>query len=271
LEKEFKLERFLSPPTSTRAALLVLDNKREKRLLKLYYDYDCADEINALNLLKYQHHIIQLLDSFRVELDHGEYCTAEVFPFIDASKNPSTYRDMWLYLRQLFQAIDYCHLMKVIHADIKPTNVLFSNNELHLIDVGEAISFDKAEQEDGKEVGTPAYRSPEAWKEHTLKPATDLWGVAMIILEFVYGVVPFENLASSNNPYQQIAKFVHRVSSGGDFLCQSHPPGFTHSEPSGETHCRNMKLCLQHLLVLQPEKRIGARDSIVLINSFNPL
>ena len=72
--------------------------------------------------------------------------------------------DIWRYFRQLILAIQYCHqVIKVIHRDIKPDNLLLDDNgDLKLADFGVSKEL-KTDQDDTCKdtTGSGYYMSPE--------------------------------------------------------------------------------------------------------------
>ena len=48
------------------------------------------------------------------------------------------------YIKQIIEAINYCHKYKVVHRDLKPDNIIISENmEVKLIDFGLANEITK--------------------------------------------------------------------------------------------------------------------------------
>lgn len=96
-----------------------------------------------------------------------------------------------LYIVQVCEALDYCHSKGVIHRDIKPENILLGRNgELKLADFGWSV-FDRT----GKRMtlcGTLDYLPPEMLDGDLYDTTVDIWGVGVLLYEFLCGYPPFE-------------------------------------------------------------------------------
>jgi serine/threonine protein kinase len=89
-------------------------------------------------------------------------------------------------IRQLIEALEYCHLTKVmIHRDIKPENIMLtSNGAVQLIDFG--LAQDASLEIAQPSVGTDAYLAPEtAFGEYG--PASDMWSVGKVLCFMLFG------------------------------------------------------------------------------------
>ncbi|CAM8921973.1 unnamed protein product [Rhodiola kirilowii] len=94
------------------------------------------------------------------------------------------------YMKQLLTGLQYCHLNRVLHRDIKGSNLLINNEGiLKLADFGLARSL--ANERDihlTNLVVTLWYRPPELLLGATkYGPAVDMWSVGCIFAELLYG------------------------------------------------------------------------------------
>ena len=108
-------------------------------------------------------------------------------------------RDMAKIIEQLLKALSFIHSKKIVHRDIKPDNILFSNKRdyttLKLIDFGLATT-----KKDKKSVGTPSFMSPEMLNGESC-PKSDIWAVGIIVYYMLTGNYPF---TLDNNLYENI-------------------------------------------------------------------
>lgn len=97
-----------------------------------------------------------------------------------------------LYVKQIASALHYLHARKLIHRDIKPENLLLgSNNEVLLSDFGTATVFETLQNQGTLEMaGTLTYMAPEQIRGKP-RPASDQYGLAIIVYEWLCGVPPF--------------------------------------------------------------------------------
>lgn len=100
------------------------------------------------------------------------------------------------WLDQLGLALDYVHQRNLIHRDVKPENVLLSEDRrtLFLSDFGLVTSPDSDERLTSKDkpVGTGRYMAPEQWLKQPLSTHTDLYALGILAYELLTGHLPFD-------------------------------------------------------------------------------
>ena len=105
---------------------------------------------------------------------------------------------------QILDGLAHAHGRGIIHRDVKPSNVLLAEGDgisVRLLDFGLA-QFDEAETLTavGDVPGTLAYISPERLRGEEACPASDIWGVGILLWEALAGKHPFWGV-----PLQQMA------------------------------------------------------------------
>ncbi len=101
-----------------------------------------------------------------------------------------------LILRDCCLALRYAHARGVVHRDIKPGNILISNQgQIKLVDFGVASIHDDLQDsltKEGMTLGTPAYMPPEQFhNSHAVDKRADVYAVGVMLYEMLTGKKPF--------------------------------------------------------------------------------
>jgi eukaryotic-like serine/threonine-protein kinase len=113
----------------------------------------------------------------------------------------------------VLQALDYAHKHAIVHRDMKPENVLVSDEgNVKVADFGIARLTDDSgpgstATKTGTTVGTPQYMSPEQVASSKVDGRSDLYSAGIVFYELVVGQPPFV-ASEADGPFTLMAKHV---------------------------------------------------------------
>ncbi|MBU2668447.1 protein kinase [Actinoplanes bogorensis] len=89
-------------------------------------------------------------------------------------------------------ALAAAHANGVVHRDIKPGNVMLTPTGIKILDFGISATAGEPDDDDtGSTFGTPAYVAPERLDGMPAEPATDVYGLGVLLFEMVTGDPPY--------------------------------------------------------------------------------
>lgn len=158
-------------------------------------------EIEILREVKHPH-IIELVDVYEDERYLHlitELCTGgELFDRIIAKTQSSeghfSEHDAAVLVRDILDAINYCHVKGIVHRDLKPENFLFlteaDDAPVKIIDFGLSRHDDTDFGIMETKVGTPYYVAPEVLRREYTNTC-DIWSIGVITYILLCGYPPF--------------------------------------------------------------------------------
>src|SRR5688572_3130969 len=171
-------------------------------------------------------HILSILDSGQTgpedEIPDAAFLATEYMPGGNLAGYLATHADALdqkercrLAVRvaeQIGAALDHAHSHDILHRDLKPSNILIDAEPqrfvlgdfglARLLQTGASLHLTAT----GLVAGTPAYMAPEQALGEPAEPATDLYGLAVVLYEIVVGRVPFD----AETPLATMLAHVHQ-------------------------------------------------------------
>ena len=129
------------------------------------------------------------------------------------NRGPIPPPQVFAIMHGVLQALDYAHKHAVVHRDMKPENVLLSDEGMvKVADFGIARLTDDSgvggtATKTGTTVGTPQYMSPEQVTSSKVDGRSDLYSAGIMFYELVAGQPPF-TATESDGPFTLMAKHV---------------------------------------------------------------
>ncbi|CAM9019702.1 unnamed protein product [Wickerhamomyces anomalus] len=178
--------------------------KRQKQWGRLISEYDIIKEEYDL-MKELEHERIIGVDSI---VDFGinvylvlEFGGDELAPDNLEDQTKYDLEDVMIWVNQITEGLEFIHNKKVVHGDLKPSNLLRSqNNNIKICDFGSSVrEYNDNDTLSKIPKGTPAYNSPEFCEASSGasscslihgKPL-DMWALGATIYRLLYGKVPF--------------------------------------------------------------------------------
>jgi serine/threonine-protein kinase len=139
------------------------------------------------------HDLINNTDFVAIELDYIEGKTLQTHL---RTKGALPDNEIEHLLKQMLDAIGYAHKKGFVHPDIKPSNLMLTENGIiKLTDFGIAKDMDYtgADTTTGIQMGTPKYMSPEqVLSSKSVDYRSDIYSLGVVLWEMVTGRVPYD-------------------------------------------------------------------------------
>ncbi|HXV12839.1 MAG TPA: serine/threonine-protein kinase, partial [Candidatus Krumholzibacteria bacterium] len=174
------------------AKILKPDNAADPKILARF-----EDEFRILRTLHHPH-LPEVYDYGWTE-EGGRFLIMELVDGVPLDEyfraNPA---DIWAILYELCEALTFVHNHKLLHQDIKPSNILIKRTTAYgpdlplvkLIDFG--LIFKRDAGAEVELVGTPEYVAPEVVRgDASLTRAVDYYSLGATLYELLVGRPPF--------------------------------------------------------------------------------
>uniref|UniRef100_A0A8C6UA35 Protein kinase domain-containing protein n=1 Tax=Neogobius melanostomus TaxID=47308 RepID=A0A8C6UA35_9GOBI len=110
--------------------------------------------------------------------------------YISLNRKPMSFKDTKYIIQQLAKGLTILESKAIIHADIKPQNIMLvdlSEKPFQVKFIGFARAMPYATAEQGIKTGTPGYMSPEMMLGLPLTQATDVWSLGCVLAYLMLG------------------------------------------------------------------------------------
>lgn len=229
------LKQVLLEPSPTEASTYILGDTDTLR-------FSLSREFHTLAGLRHPH-IISVLD-YGFDAQRQPYFTMTLLEHpqtvVEAAQDKSLAEKVTL-LTEMLMALSYLHRRGILHRDLKPGNVLVSDNAVKLLDFGLAVAARSKDNLEAEAAGTLAYMAPELFLGGTPSTASDLYAVGVIACEVLNGKRPFDD----SNPGVLLTQIVSGM------------PDLSGLEDE-------IQAVLERLLARQPDKRYASADAVIV-------
>ncbi|XP_069104967.1 peripheral plasma membrane protein CASK-like isoform X2 [Argopecten irradians] len=232
---------------------------------------DLKREASICHMLK-QQHIVELLETYSSEgmlymvfeyMDGADLC----FEIVKRASLGFVYSEAVAshYMKQILEAMRYCHANGIIHRDLKPHCVLLASKEnsapVKLGGFGIATQLPESGLVSGEEdihfgldpvvdlrndvvgrIGTPQYMAPEVVRREAYGKPVDAWGCGVMMFILLGGYPPF--VGTKEHVFEKIAQ------------------GSYHMRKQWLQLSNYAKDLVHKLLETDPEKRISIEEAL---------
>lgn len=160
-------------------------------------------------------HIVRVLDYGATREVHYlvmEYIEGQDLRSLIDERGSLSWQEAFGFLDQLVAALEHAHLHGVVHRDIKPQNVMITEDRtLKVLDFGIARARMLPSLTQSGFVGSPYYISPEQAMGEDVDIRSDIYSAGVVLYEMLSGRVPYDAASPWSIISQHIASEPPRV------------------------------------------------------------
>jgi serine/threonine protein kinase len=152
-------------------------------------------------------HIATVLDMGEAEGRYFiamRYVDGKSLDKVIAERGPLPWSEAFKVTEEIGSALQFAHQKGLVHRDVKPQNIILSNNEgAVLTDFGLVKAMNSSGMTSSTSfLGTPNYMAPELWADQDASPASDQYALACVLVEMLTG----KKLYDGRTPLAVMAK-----------------------------------------------------------------
>ncbi|XP_065184500.1 serine/threonine-protein kinase STK11-like [Sycon ciliatum] len=194
-----KVKEMLDVLSLHRRAVKILNKRRLRKIPS--GESNVEREIQLLRQLKHEH-VVKLIEVLYNEEKLKiymvmEYCVCPLEEILKSTKEQKfPIKQAHNYFCQTICGVEYLHSQRVVHKDLKPDNLLLSQQQVvKICDFGVAERLDLFSIDDSIHTsqGSPVFQPPEVSLGHDSMSGfkLDVWAVGVTLFHFVSGDYPF--------------------------------------------------------------------------------
>ena len=200
-------------------------------------------------------HIVKVLDYGSSRDTHYlvmEYVEGQDLRSVLDKRGPLSWEEALSLIDQVCQALEIAKKHDIIHRDIKPQNIMLTDNNLiKVLDFGIARSRALPSLTQSGFVGSPYYISPEQAMGEEVDIRSDIYSTGIVLYEILSGQVPFD----AQSPWSIISQHI-----------AAEPPEI---EVEADKVPPSVQNILRHMVAKNPEDRfqdpISLRKAIAMV------
>lgn len=112
-----------------------------------------------------------------------------------SSKSALTEQTAAQWTKQVLEGLQECHAKGIVHKDIKPSNIMFADEEakvVKLIDFGLEQNYEPDENAALELYASPAFVAPETVTTKKYSAKSDVWSCGILLYNIIAGKIPYE-------------------------------------------------------------------------------